>query len=876
MNLKKTIKMTAKNTDITGQKRFTERASVVVREEISSCGGQEVFFLGRLDPDGLVSEVEVWARGNDNAVPALMNVASAGDVVIHNHPSGILTPSNADIDIASRLGASGVGFYIVDNECARVYPVVEPRAQEAEPDPIEPNEIRDIFGPDGSLARVHPNYEPRDSQIDMAAEVIKILESGTVGLLEAGTGTGKSLAYLVPALKWALRGRRRVVVSTRTINLQEQHLKQDLPILEEIVGEPFKAVLFKGRGNYLCFRKRDLLGMDSGEVLLEFDDLREVQQIIDWSRSTDDGSLSDLPFVPLDSNWALFRSESDSCIRARCSYFSTCFFYRARKDGASAQLLLANHHVLFADLSLRSAGQEAAAIMPKYDAVILDEAHNVEDVALSYFGGSISRWALLSHLGKMVSRRNSERGLVPFLIKRLQKEKRIGKKDQKEMLSLAADLVTAVEEKRSLIESAFQSLAQILVSWLEGENGERGGKWGQNPGESSGGGQGKQPEYRWRIPLEKRNDASWTEVTTHLEELVLHLKGVVTPLRKINSSLRELVDEGHDELSGIWGDLGGVFARVDNSIDFLKRIIDGESEHEVFWTEVRSGGRQPAVSLHLTPLDVSPILSETLFAGNGPVIMTSATMTVGGTFDFISERLGINNMEIDTVQRKVFATPFDMAVQMKLMVPDSLPEPGKPGYVNMLATAVNDMVKASSGGALVLFTSYRTLEAVHGKCMERLEREGINVMRQGEAPRTALLEMFRNDPQSALFATDSFWEGIDVVGSSLRNVIITRLPFPVPTDPVNEARSEMMIREGRDPFWEDSIPRAVIRLRQGIGRLIRHRNDAGCAVICDSRIVRRSYGAIFIDSLGDVELQRGSIPDLADEIRTFFKDKLNP
>jgi ATP-dependent DNA helicase DinG len=859
--------------------RFVEACQGSIAHEIVEAGGNEVFFLGRLDDDGLVRDVEILARGNAKAVPANALPAREGDVVIHNHPGGILVPSEADLSIASNLGSQGIGFYIVDNSCERVYVVVEPRKAEQAPDPIDPEEVASIFSPDGPLNSAHPNYEERPAQGRMAMDVAKILESSAVGILEAGTGTGKSLAYLVPAALWALRHNRRVAIATRTINLQEQILKQDLPVLEEALGIPVKAVLVKGRGNYCCLRKRDMLEGDGGNILLDFDDLGEVQQLMSWSRATLDGSLSDLPFVPTDANWSLIKAESDSCTRARCSHFSNCFFYRARLEAASAQLLLANHHLLFADLSLRGEGHESAAIMPRYDAVILDEAHNVEDVALSYFDAGVNRRAVMAHLGKLVSRRRAERGLVPFLRQRVKSHKGLNSGDRDRLLETIGKLGEKTAEIRSDLDKLFDDLGDAFLLWLEGDNYSPRSKI-QNPKGKAADASKQETEghggyARWRIPLEKRNDLQWHGIEELIDEIATLIGGALSPLRKLNSSLRDMVEAGFDDLDHMWSDLAAVFSRLDGCVQFLKRVLEGEDLQEVFWVEVRSQSTGRQVSLHLTPLDVAPILEHTLFSQVGPVVMTSATLTVGESFDFFDRQLGLSGLEERELVHAVYPSPFDLASQMRLTALDGIPDPGKPGFMDGLSRSVKELVLASGGGALVLFTSYRALDRVHEECVDSLGDAGIKVLKQGEAQRSALLESFRADPDSVLFATDSFWEGVDVVGSSLRLVILARLPFPVPTDPVTEARGQAMIQQGRDPFFEDSVPRAVIRMRQGVGRLIRHRYDRGYAVICDGRIIRRSYGRAFLSSMGEVQVDRMELESLTRDVEAFLfqKDK---
>ncbi|TNF45597.1 helicase [bacterium] len=832
------------------KERFSPEAARSVRDEISQCGGNEVFFVGRRDTEGTVVEVFPVARGNPEAVPAVTQAADLGDVVIHNHPTGVLIPSEADMAIASRLGGYGVGFYIVDNDASRVYAVVEPASEEPSPEPVDPEYVAHLLGPDGKMSRIHPNYEPRPSQCQMSADVTRILEEGTVGILEAGTGTGKSLAYLIPAVLWATRARRRVVISTRTINLQEQHLQQDLPLVREVLGDTFKAVLIKGRGNYLCLRKRDLIDTDSGDVLLEFDDVREVRELLQWSRITSDGTLSDLSFVPQDQNWNLLKAESDSCLRARCAHFSTCYFYRSRMEAASAQVLLANHHILFADLAIRSTGQDSASIMPRYDAVVLDEAHNVEDVALSYFDASVGKWGLMAQLGRLVSRRRNDRGLIPFLVKRAESIRSLPGERKEKMIQLSTSVSSGIHDVRGKVDRLFEDMAQIISSWL---GSGKGGK-----------------ESRWRIPPFKRDDRDWQEIDRLLGELGGLLKGTLTPLRKLNRQLKALLDDGFEELAPLWGDIAAVVSRLDASLEFLVRILKGETENEVFWVEVRRRRGRSSVNFHLTPLDAAHILKGTLFETVEPVVLTSATLTVGGSFQFISDRLGVDEFEGRRIFRQAYPSPFEMSTQMRLKVLDNLPEPGRDGFVEGLTQAVRELLFASDGGALVLFTSYRTLDAVYEQCLGELIGKGLPVARQGEAPRTVLLERFRAEPDMTLFATDSFWEGIDVVGESLRSMIIARLPFPVPTDPVVEARGEALIREGKDPFMEDSVPRAVIRLRQGVGRLIRHRDDRGVVAICDTRIIRRAYGKVFLDSFPGVDPDTGGIDHVAAGIREFF------
>jgi ATP-dependent DNA helicase DinG len=543
---------------------------------------------------------------------------------------------------------------------------------------------------------------------------------------------------------------------------------------------------------------------------------------------------------------------------------------------------LANHHVLFADLSLREGGHEGAAIMPRYEAVILDEAHNVEDVAVSYFDSGLNRRGLMAHLGRLVNRRNPERGLAPFLRKRIGKLKGHGRKGKEDLAELVLKLTDEVGRARGSLDSLFEDIGEDLVAWLSGEPGisdlrsqiskkPKQSVTSEIPHESqSEGSKDIQREFRWRIPRERRNELPWQGIQDLLEEMVSLIGSVLTPLRKVNSRIRELVDEGHDDFEYVWGDLAAAFSRLDAASHFLRRVLDGEEPEEVFWVQVRDRAGSKQVGLHLTPLDVAPILEQTLFAQVGAVVMTSATLTVSGSFDFFDRQLGIDCLSDREIRHWTYPTPFDLSQQMRLAVLDSLPDPGSYGFTDALSGSVTDLVLAAGGGTLVLFTSYRTLSSVHENCLEKLDEAGIQIMRQGEAQRSVLLERFRADPDSVLFATDSFWEGVDVVGSSLRLVILARLPFPVPTDPINEARSQVLMQQGREPFNEDSLPRAVIRFRQGVGRLIRHRYDRGYVVVCDGRMVRRSYGRIFFSSVGEVKVSKAPLNEVVRDVGQFL------
>ena len=395
-------------------KYFSEEAISQLREQIQLAGGNEVFFVGYVTKKQ-VEAVEVYARGNEFETPALLQVANQGDVVIHNHPSGGLRASSADTHVASILGNDGIGFYIVNNDVSNVYVMVEPfQKKEIVPVNVEPLSL--LLAPDGKISRKLDSYEHRHQQIEMMSVVGKAFNEDRIALIEAGTGTGKTLAYLLPAIMYSLENKERVVISTNTINLQEQLIAKDLPFLQSVLERKFNAVLVKGRTNYAC--KRKLIEVSQNPDLFSDDDEQTgMAAILDWAKSTKSGSKSDLNSIPRSDVWEKIQSESDTSLKVKCPFYDECFFYNARRGAASADVLVANHHLLFSDLALRALrGASENAVLPTYERIIFDEAHNIEEVATSYFGTGISYLGLQRMLRKLYQKKGSkELGLLAFL-----------------------------------------------------------------------------------------------------------------------------------------------------------------------------------------------------------------------------------------------------------------------------------------------------------------------------------------------------------------------------------------------------------------------------------------------------------------------------
>jgi ATP-dependent DNA helicase DinG len=828
---------------------FTDNALLQMRQAISETDSKEVFFVGRTDEARIVTEVEPLARGNRDAVAAIMVATAFGDVVIHNHPSGELTPSQPDIEIASLLGNQGVGFYIVDNEVSRCYQAVAPFAH-TEAQLLSFPEIEHYYAQEGVFARTLPDHEYRAEQSRMAFAVTEAFNDGKVALIEAGTGTGKSLAYLLPAALWATRNRERVVVSTNTINLQEQLTRKDIPFLHDGASLDVKAVLVKGRGNYICLRK--LRGLETEPSLFPDDNRDELGAIIAWSAITGDGCKSDLSFVPREDAWEEVCCEADQCGRITCPFYSRCFFYRARREAATADILVTNHALLMADVALRrDAAYAGTSILPPYTRLIIDEGHHLEETATSHLSSHLSRHGLLKQLGRLQNPRRPAKGLLPTLAMQLSRE--LPDSMDRLYLALSALLETRLMPERiSLADQVNAVMDGIALSLLETAD------------------KGATPrEAKLRITAELRAAPFWRELEPKLAELSRSIFSYAELMGELLAECRRLPDSIREKVSGTLTDLKGIRARLERESRGLLQII-GEGIEECRWIEARKGTRGTVVRLCLSPLDISGTVKEALLDRMKTVVVTSATLTVAASFDYLKNRTGLGRVGPERLTELLLLSPFDFAHQAFVGIPADLPPPGAPGFEECVANLLMRALAASQGRAFVLFTSHQTMQRLYGRLEEPLRALSLDVMRQGTTSRHQLLARFRQAEHPVLFGTDSFWEGVDVKGDTLQLVVMARLPFRVPTDPVIEARTEQIAARGGDPFMEYTVPEAVIRFKQGFGRLIRSRDDRGCVLILDSRVLTKPYGRRFLSSLPPARQVAGDSNEVLREMEKFF------
>jgi ATP-dependent DNA helicase DinG len=821
--------------------RFAPDAAERLRDEIAGNDGGEVFAACRLGEDGRIAEVLVVARGSDSEVAALSAYMERGDVIVHNHPSGTLRPSEADVGVSAEAGRAGIGSYIVNNDLSRVRVVAEPARRKPHV-LLDEDEISGVLEEGGKLAGLIPGYEPRKSQIKLSRDVTSAFNQGGVLAAEAGTGVGKSFAYLVPAFAWAVKNEERVVVSTATINLQKQLVDKDIPVVQRLFKKSTKAVLVKGRGNYLCRnRLREALD-EEGLFAAEGGEENPLRRIEAWAKTTATGDRTDLSFYPEERLWSRVCSESDACTGLRCPDRELCFVLRARREASDAQVIVANHHILFADLAARMGGMgyENTAVLPPFRALILDEAHAIESSATDFFSFELTRFAVNKRLSRL-SRRSGGRsfGLMPRLLAL-----------RGFPAEALAKLPDAIVETRRAMDDLDNRAIRLFDS------------------PSRGGAPGRKPDRSFRL----------TEKTPELMDLLLAPMAVLERrLLACAQILGDALDEAPEDLSQEQAIYEAKLSlrRLGETAAFCAKFKDfgaADSPETVFWMEKDKTGQGDAFVRYTgTPLDIAGMMEEAVFTKFRAVVCTSATLSVGESFDFWKGRMGLIHTSA-AVETAVYPSPFPFRTNALLTVDTGAPGPESPAYGSYVNQAVPRLLEASQGHALVLFTSYDAMKSAYEAARPKMAELGVTMLRQGEEERSKLLDAFKADLSSVLFATDSFWEGVDAPGETLQLVVICKLPFHVPTDPVRLARSEAIEKRGGNAFMEISLPEAVIRLKQGFGRLIRHSEDRGAVAILDSRIATKRYGPLFIQSLPECRLVAGGLDEIAKEISRFLFD----
>lgn len=837
------------------KKYFSTTAAEVMKKAIAEAGGNEVFFVGYTEEDLIVHKVDAVARGNESAVPAVLKKAREADVVIHNHPSGLLKPSNADLAIAASLNKFSVAFYIINNKADDLYVVVEPFKKEKNI-PVAADQLKQILATDGPISRVLSGFEVRPPQLEMIDSVCLAFNQKKIALIEAGTGTGKTMAYLLPAIHWAVQNKDRVVISTNTINLQEQLVKKDIPLLQKILGFEFEAILVKGRSNYVCLRKIDELQADFASLADE-EEMEELKTLIQWARQSKDGSKADLTFIPGLSVWEKIASESDTCTRSKCSHFRECFVNKARRNAVRAQILIVNHHLLFADLAIRqqTGSFEDAAILPPYECIIFDEAHHLENVATSYFGSRITRAGIIRILRRLHRQKRAvAKGYLHNLRNKLQAASNQLIPDeivQKLLDTIYNTIVPNVENLSDMTDELMDFLYEVLQRVDKNEDS-------------------REKKVRLLPPVVEQIFKK-TMLGEHFRDYIQTMKSLGNDLNNLVHLIKKMVKDDSEEWDSLFINIEANAERITAVADILHDVIFKQDEENIRWIEAKPGYKnQSLLHFQVSPLHIREMMKKAVLEVFDTIVMTSATLTTEKSFDFISGRLGIADMSLDRQIFLLLQSPFDYAKQVVIAIPADMPDPRHPTFASELGDAIYRALVISKGRAFVLFTSYGLLQMVYRQLEGQFGAAGIRCLKQGTLNRHELLDMFKQDTGSVLFATDSFWEGVDVEGEALESVIITKLPFKVPSEPVIEARYEAIEKNGGNAFLEYAVPMAVLKFKQGFGRLIRRKTDRGSVIIFDNRVVNKSYGKRFLGSLPECHKIIAPRQQVYAELEKFF------
>ncbi len=715
--------------------------------------------------------------------------------------------------------------------------------------PLDIEAIRRFFSPEGAMGRAFEGYEQREPQVEMAAGITRAFNNGEAVMVEAGTGTGKGLAYLVPAAMFAAQRGERVVISTNTINLQDQLFFKDIPALQKIMANdqgqgsgdgakaaktkfksllanpqpPFTAALLKGRSNYLCLRRYKDLRRDGRLVSEEIKTLLKVQM---WLPTTSSGDKAELLLMDKENMaWERINATLETCTGPRCADYRDCYLYKARREAEAAHLVIVNHALLLANLD------QEVSVFPPYDHVIIDEAHNLEEVATDQFGFEVDQNELLKFLDDlfMTGGASTSAGLFAELPKHF-RESAATESDMEKATAIAQGAGPAVTRGRQSVYDCFNLLTAFMNAEAESTS----------------------YDARLRVVDAVRKNPGWESIERAWENLSLNLDAIGEALGRLEVLLTDLKDAElleYDMLLLRVQSLKRYVTKVRINIGYI--VLGGEQQLITWLVYDRTKDK---LTLSAAPFSVAELLEATLFSKKATVALASATLAVGGEFDYVKERIGL--VEPEELQLE---SPFNYQKQALVYIPNDMPEPNQRGYQQALEETLIALCTATGGRALVLFTANSALRMTYKAIQEPLEEQGIAVLGQGlDGSRRALLERFKEFPRTVLLGTTSFWEGVDVVGDALSVLVIAKLPFSVPNDPIFAARSEGFT----DAFNEYAVPQAILRFKQGFGRLIRSREDRGVVAVLDRRLLSKKYGQMFLDSLPHTTVRSGPAKQL--------------
>lgn len=796
--------------------RFSEESLQTIKKYLEEHNNKSMIFKATFDEDEKIQKPFFLSLYKKKSFEETLTKVGKNEVVIRTTKPNQLYPSDMELELSEELYTRrNIAYCLLSSDLDDFYFV-----QDIDRIFLEEIDIENYFAKDGILAKEIKGFEYREEQEEMAQYIQDAINEDRKIIVEAGTGTGKTLAYLIPSIKWAVINKKKVIIATNTINLQEQLLLKDIPLAKSIIKDEFSYVLVKGRNNYVCKRLFNelVLGKSIDIETFSMEAREQIEYILKWGNKTKTGDKAELPFEVYPDVWELVQSTTELCLGKKCPYRKECFYMKTRMEKMEADILISNHHVFFADLNVRAETDfdSEYLILPRYDMVIFDEAHNVESVARSYFSVEVSKISFTRLLNRIYQKKNKRKKEKSALIRVEDTVDEKNLEDSEQYIYLLNTLKEEISILQNIGDEYFDEIRKIYET-----NTEAPIKKSLNNFEMT--------KSRFLENLREKKDIFQSKLADFLNLMM---------------SFNNVIDEEKDKNPEVIN-FNNHLKMFKAYIDSFKFINSFEDDNYIYWLDINS--KRTNVILTATPLNIAQKLSTVLFDNLDRLVFASATIVVNGNFDYFKKSLGLD--EEDCIEA-IIKSPFDYDEQMSVYIPSDIQDSENiNAFVSDASKFILNILLKTDGKAFILFTSYTMLNQIYYSISKKLKDKGFEVFLHGDKPRSQIIKEFKEAENPILFGTTSFWEGVDVQGENLSNVIITKLPFLVPTDPVVSAISKKIEEDGGNSFMDFQLPEAIIKFKQGVGRLIRKKTDSGNIFILDNRILKKRYGSLFINAL---------------------------
>ncbi len=796
--------------------RFSEESLQTIKKYLEEHNNKSMIFKATFDEDEKIQKPFFLSLYKKKSFEETLTKVGKNEVVIRTTKPNQLYPSDMELELSEELYTRrNIAYCLLSSDLDDFYFV-----QDIDRIFLEEIDIENYFAKDGILAKEIKGFEYRQEQEEMAQYIQDAINEDRKIIVEAGTGTGKTLAYLIPSIKWAVTNKKKVIIATNTINLQEQLLLKDIPLAKSIIKDEFSYVLVKGRNNYVCKRLFNelVLGKSIDIETFSMEAREQIEYILKWGNKTKTGDKAELPFEVYPDVWELVQSTTELCLGKKCPYRKECFYMKTRMEKMEADILISNHHVFFADLNVRAETDfdSEYLILPRYDMVIFDEAHNVESVARSYFSVEVSKISFTRLLNRIYQKKNKRKKEKSALIRVEDTVDEKNLEDSEQYIYLLNTLKEEISILQNIGDEYFDEIRKIY-------------------------------ETNTEAPIKKSlNNFEMTKsrFLENLREKKDIFQGKLADFLNLMMSFNNVIDEEKDKNPEVIN-FNNHLKMFKAYIDSFKFINSFEDDNYIYWLDINS--KRTNVILTATPLNIAQKLSTVLFDNLDRLVFASATIVVNGNFDYFKKSLGLD--EEDCIEA-IIKSPFDYDEQMSVYIPSDIQDSENiNAFVSDASKFILNILLKTNGKAFILFTSYTMLNQIYYSISKKLKDKGFEVFLHGDKPRSQIIKEFKEAENPILFGTTSFWEGVDVQGENLSNVIITKLPFLVPTDPVVSAISKKIEEDGGNSFMDFQLPEAIIKFKQGVGRLIRKKTDSGNIFILDNRILKKRYGSLFINAL---------------------------